>query len=208
MWGVGKKSAEVLSRIGVSTIGDLQKLSFEYLCSRFGKQGGAFFYMSRGIDDRIVEEDDSIKSISREHTFSIDCKNVDEWKNTLHSLAQDVARRARHRGVKGHTVFLTYRTPDFNRHSIRRKLSQPTNVSKLIYDLVLQLLDEVKEKSLRLIGVGITGLDENPQLDLFSELSSVKTLEASEIAVDQILKKFGSDIISKGLEVKGKKKSV
>lgn len=211
MWGVGKKSSDILNRISVVTIGDLQKLSFEYLYQRFGKQGAAFYYLSRGCDSRPVQEEDSIKSISREHTYNVDSCNRQEWKKTLHTLSQDVARRARRYGVKGSTVYLTYRTPDFQRHSRRKPLMAPTNVAKTIYDTVLELLELVNERYIRLIGVGITGFNEQLQTDLFSAEDTPSTLEASERAVDQIIARFGSDVIKKGLEVSNKtarKKSV
>lgn len=204
MWGVGKKSVEIFNRCSVSTIGDLQKLSLEYLCDRFGKQGADYYYLSRGIDERPVVEGDTVKSISREHTFNVDSCDKEEWRRTLHKLSQDVARRARHYGVKASTVYLTYRTPDFSRHTRRKSFSEPTNLAKNIYDTVLGLLNCVSERSFRLIGVGVTGLDEELQTNLFAASDSTRTLEASERAVDSIIARFGSEVIKKGLEINPK----
>lgn len=204
MWGVGQKSAEVFNRCSVVTIGDLQKLSLKYLYERFGKQGASYYYLCRGIDDRLVMEDCSVKSISREHTFNVDSFNKDEWKRTLHLLSQDVARRARQKGVKANTVFLTYRTPDFNRHTRRKTICEPTNLAKIIYDNVIDLLDNIDIRCVRLIGVGITGLDDQIQTSLFEKNSLSDTLEASERAVDSIISRFGTDVIKKGLEVNTK----
>jgi nucleotidyltransferase/DNA polymerase involved in DNA repair len=201
MWGVGSRSEEIFNRCSVNTIGDMQKLSMDCLCKRFGKQGVAFYYLCRGIDNRQVEQGDSVKSISREHTFNVDCFDRQEWKKTLHRLSQDVARQARNNGVKASTVFLTYRRPDFSRHTKRKSLAEPTNLAKTIYDTVIGILEELDERCFRLIGVGITGLDQQIQLNLFAAPDSSDPLETCERTVDKINARFGSEVIKKGLEV-------
>ncbi len=201
MWGVGKRSEEIFNRCSVNTIGDMQKLSMDYLCDRFGKQGISYYYLCRGVDNRLVKQEDAVKSISREHTFNLDCSDRLEWKKTLHLLSQDVARQARSCGVKASTIFLCYRRPDFSRHSRRKTLREPTNLARIIYETVLEILDSLQERSLRLIGVGITGLDQLVQGDLFSDPQIAGPLEASERAVDKINARFGSEVIKKGLEV-------
>jgi len=201
MWGIGSKSEEIFNCCSVFTIGDMQRLSMDYLCKRFGKQGATFYYLCRGIDNRPVMQEDSVKSISREHTFNVDCFDRQEWKKTLHYLSQDVARQARSIGVKASTVFLTYRRPDFSRHTRRKSLMVPTNLAKTIYDTAIGMLEELDERCFRLIGVGITGLDSQIQLNLFAASDSIDPLETCERAVDKINARFGSEVIKKGLEV-------
>lgn len=207
IWGVGKKSAAVLQSFGISYIKELQALSLDYLSERFGKHGISLYNLSRGIDERPVGNEDGIKSISREHTFNTDSRNKEEWKHTLFLLAQDVAKRARDHGVKGSTIVLTWRRPDFSRHSRRKPIPVPTNISKLIYEQVLELLDQIKEPVLRLIGVGITGLDDEFQMNLFSNQNGDETWEKSEQVLDSIKARFGPDIINKGLEIGLRKQS-
>jgi DNA polymerase IV len=202
IWGIGKKTDAVLQGLGIATVGDLQALSLEQLSGRFGKQGEDLFALSRGIDDRPVDRGDEVKSVSREYTFNVDSGDREAWKRVLFSLAQDVSRRARRKGIKGNTVVLTYRRPDFSRHSKRAPLAKrPTNVAKFIYEDVLALLERISEKSLRLIGVGITGLDEEVQTSLFSGEHTTVALETAEAAMDSIVARFGKEIIAKGREL-------
>ncbi len=205
IWGVGKKSASILMSIGVSIVKDLQALSLEYLSQRFGKQGVSLYYLSRGIDDRSVCEGEEIKSISREHTFNVDSKNRVEWEHALFLLSQDVARRARKNGVKGNTIVLCWRKPDFSRHSRRSSLHTSTCTAKVIYEHALKLLDQIKEPAFRLIGIGLTGLKSEFQTDLFSNQNGNDAWEKSEQVLDTIKAKFGTDSISKGLELQLKK---
>ena len=201
IWGVGKKTAAQLSRMGIQIVGDLQKLTREKLRYRFGKQGTSLYYLARGIDDRPVYIGPAAKSISREHTFLTDSSDRDHWRSTLYSLAQDVSRRARRSEVKGSTVFITYRKPDFSRHTRRKTVLHPTNVARFIFEEALSILDQVREPALRLLGVGITGLDRKLQTDLFDGESRMAVWEQSEKAVDSVTDRFGQTAIRKGSEI-------
>jgi DNA polymerase IV len=207
VWGIGKKTNAVLSGMGINVIGDLQRLSLEVLVERFGKQGEDLYALSRGIDDRPVNEAGEAKSISREHTFNVDSRDREAWKRVLFSLAQDVAHRARRDGAKGATVVLIYRKTDFSKHTKRSRLACPANVAKFIYEGAVGLLDEVHEKALRLIGIGLTGLDEQLQTDLFAREPATVALEVAEAAVDRIAQKYGDAVIGKGREM-GRKKAL
>jgi hypothetical protein len=102
-------------------------------------------------------------------------------------------------GVKGRTVVLVYRRTDFSRHSKRMPLAYATNVARFIFEAALVLLDAVEERALRLIGVGLTGLDDELQTDLFS--GEAAAIEKAEAAADTIARKFGREIIGKGREI-------
>jgi DNA polymerase-4 len=205
IWGVGKKTGVVLAQKGILTIGDLQQCMPAFLTRLFGKQGESLHALCRGLDDRPVAEGGDAKSVSREHTFNVDSRDREAWKGELFSLAQDVARRSRRMGVKGHTVVLTYRRTDFSRHSKRRPLAYPTNTAKFIYETAARMLDEVQERAIRLIGVGLTGLDDEIQTDLFAGEQTVAAIEKAEAAMDRIMEKFGDVVIGKGREM-GRKK--
>ncbi|MBN1575237.1 MAG: DNA polymerase IV [Chitinispirillaceae bacterium] len=202
IWGAGKKTVQELNRMGIQTIGDMRRISLEKLINRFGRQGAALYHLSRGIDDRPVGVDAPCKSISREHTFSADSRNPDQWRETLFILIQDVSTRARRYHLKGSTVFITWRRPDFTRHTRRKTLRQQTNVAKLIFEDALALLNEVNEPSLRLLGVGITGLGAALQTDLFAKEGVMRRWEASEQAMDILADRFGSKTIKKGSELR------
>jgi DNA polymerase-4 len=201
IWGIGKKTNAVLAKMGISTVADLQKLSQELLVGRFGKQGEDLYALCRGIDDRPVSSAGEAKSISREHTFNQDSADREEWKAVLFSLSQDVARQARSATIKGATVVLIYRRSDFSRHTKRKQLAYPVNVAQFIYEGALELLGEVQEKALRLIGVGLTGFDHEAQLNLFAAEPRTRALEAAEATMDRIAARFGAESIGKARDL-------
>jgi DNA polymerase-4 len=197
VWGIGVRTQEVLASRGITTIGDLQALSMDYLQDRWGAPGAAYYRLARGIDDRQVGDEDASKSISREHTFDRDCADPAVWQRVLLSLSRDVARRARAAGVKGATVVFIYRGPDFTKHTRRKTLSEPTDLARRLFEtgLALMQMSGVARGALRLIGVGLTNFDEDPQLDLFGPDRSTTLLRASESAMDRINEKFGRQSI-------------
>jgi DNA polymerase-4 len=202
IWGMGKKSVGMLNRIKIISIGDLQRVPPEKMVKWFGKQGISLYHLCRGIDDRPVHNDATCKSISREHTFDADSDDRQKWRDLLFDLTQDVSRRARKYGIKGSTIFITWRRPDFSRHTRQKTLPQQTNVAKLIFEGALALLGEIREPSLRLLGVGLSGLDSPLQTDLFAEKNSMHRWEASEAAMDELAGRFGKKVIKKGSEVR------
>jgi DNA polymerase-4 len=201
IWGVGKKSAVALQTLGIYTIGDLQKMPLDQLIRHFGKAGNALFSLCRGIDERPVETGDAAKSISREITFDRDSSDRQQWHQVIYELSQDIAVRARHNCVKGATVVLTWRLPDFSRHSRRTTMVQPTSVAKVIFEQALLLMDSIHERSLRLIGVGITNLTNEVQTDLFSASDGQERLETSEMTADTIRSRYGIESLRKGREI-------
>jgi len=203
IWGVGKTTGAILQRMGIGTIGDLQKLSLERLINRFGRQGEKLFSLCRGIDDRPFGAPDEAKSISREHTFNVDSTDREVWKQTLFSLAQDVARRARRSGIRGGAVVLIYRRSDFSRHSRRKPLAPSTNAARFIYEGAIDLLEGIPDRALRLTGVGLAALDTGEQTDLFADGHPGAVCEAVESAMDRIALRYGRAAIAKGREMEG-----
>lgn len=201
IWGIGKKTAAQLNSSGIRFVGDLQKLTREKMIRRFGKHGSALHDLVRGIDRRPVGAGPAAKSISREHTFAFDTSDRDVWRSTLFTLTQDVSRQARRSGVKGSTVFITYRKRDFSRHTRRKTVVHPTNVARFIFEEALSMVGTVETQPLRLIGVGITNLELPLQTSLFDDESVMATWEQSEKAIDAITDRFGGKVIRKGCEI-------
>jgi len=59
--GLGKKSKVVFNNLGIKTIGDLAKKSLEEVEQILGKNGGYFWALANGIDDRDVETEQEAK---------------------------------------------------------------------------------------------------------------------------------------------------
>ena len=91
--GVGKVTTQKLSQLGVETCSDLQKLSLDELGKKFGKQGSRLFNLCRGIDHRSLQTSRVRKSLSIEHTYAHDLKQVTELKEKGQELYEELLRR-------------------------------------------------------------------------------------------------------------------
>lgn len=202
IWGVGKKTEAILRRIGIITIGDMRKKSPAFLIDTFGEAGRDLYDLCRGVDDRPVENGGDARSISREHTFEKDTLDRTRWKRTLLSLSQDVARSARKSGVEGRTVVFIFRGTDFTKHTRRATLAAPTSLANVIFSRAVALSDSLPERfKLRLIGVGVTGLSRDIQLDLFGGDPAGEPWDKSERAIDRLAERFGEGVVVRGTDL-------
>lgn len=213
MYGIGRKSTETLTRMGIRSIGDLARTDSGKLQKKFGKAGLAMHMHSMGIDnDPLVPSVlDDIKSIGKSVTLPQDLNDLAKAKVVLMKLADEVSTRARKRKKKGHTVQITIKYSDFT--SITRQCSIPeTDLSKRIYLAGIRLLEKNwdAKKPVRLVGISLTDFDSparGMQLSIFNLGGeecppSEEKDEKIQKAMDTIREKFGNDKVSWGTLLK------
>ncbi len=91
--GVGPKSMERLSRMGLNTCGDIQEKSPDWMEKYFGKHGLDLYRLSFGLDDRPVRTESIRKSLSVENTFADD---IEGWNACLKEV-KDLLPEIRYR---------------------------------------------------------------------------------------------------------------
>ncbi len=170
IWGIGPVTGEKLARRGVTTVGDLARLSGPELTASFGEHGAAMARRARGIDRRPVVTEHERKSVSRERTFGQDLQELEALKEQLWKLSQSVAQRLARAGVAAGTIAIKLRYDDFETLTRQMSLDVPTGDALRIYRAALVLLTQAWEygRPVRLLGVG--GADLVPptgQMSLF-----------------------------------------
>jgi len=216
LWGVGPATLERLTRFGVRTVGDLAQLDEAALVAAVGKAHGQHLHqLSWGLDDRPVEVDREMKSLSHEETFAHDLHTHDELRRELVRLADGVAGRLRHHGTGARTLSLKVRFAGF--HTITRAVTVPSAVhtAHAIVQAVEPLLEAVDPSpGVRLLGVSATNFGTpSEQLsldDLFTEPAdggapaTALDWEAAEETIDAIRSRFGASAIGPASAVGGK----
>jgi DNA polymerase IV len=205
IWGVGKAFQEKLNGDGIQLIGQLQHLERNDLIARYGSMGSRLYYLSRGEDMRTVDSHEESKSVSAETTFNTDISNVEQLSAVLWELSEKVARRAKKEMVEGHTVTLKLKTTDFKSRTRSQSLFDATQLAHRIYDVAHPLL--IKEAvgiKFRLIGVGISNLQNATQEDYHTLDVKQSAQTKAELAIDAIRQKFGRDAVEKGLVLRKK----
>lgn len=171
LYGVGKVTEEVLHKLGVQTIGDLQDYPGD-LRALVGSFAGQLKRFSVGEDDRPLELGDEIKSISGEETFLKDSEDRQVLRACLKEQANDISARLKHRRLGAHTVQVKIRYGDFTTLTRQITVEEPLTEAPDIYRLGCFLLGREKlvSRPLRLLGLGVSSLREPAaqQLALFS----------------------------------------
>jgi DNA polymerase IV len=172
--GVGPVTGEKLHRIGLHTVADLQQCPFDELAQVIGKtHAQALIDLAYARDDRPVEPDRETKSISVEDTFETDLVSRQELTAILLYDARQVATRLRAAGLFAHTVMIKVRLHDFSTLTRSRTLLSATDQADIIGSVATSLLSAVDATGgVRLLGVGVAGLTDVLQEDLFTSEGS------------------------------------
>ncbi len=169
--GVGPVTVDKLSRIGLHLVGDLQQIRVEELAQVIGRNAAAALVdLAHARDDRPVEPEREAKSISVEDTFERDLVDVADLTPILDRDARQVAARLSAAGLFARTVTLKLRRHDFSTLTRSRTLLSATDRAEVIGSVAGSLLRTVDlTGGVRLLGVGVAGLTEVLQEDLFTD---------------------------------------
>lgn len=163
LWGVGDKTEEALSRLGLRTVADIAHTPRQTLVRALGEATGSHLHdLAWGRDPRSVEPVRRERSIGNERTFDHDVDDPDVVHRTLLALADKVASRLRSAGLVGRTVSIKVRFADFTTISRSRSLRDATDVSRDIAALARELYDALglQRARVRLVGVRVEQLSE------------------------------------------------
>jgi DNA polymerase-4 len=194
LWGIGEKTAGILGRLGIRTIGELSRTPAAILERVLGEgQAGTLLDLAVGRDDRHVVPFEAPKSVSHEETYPRDLDSEEEILREILALSHRVATRLRADGYRARTVTLKLRLPSFSTLTRSRTLPGATDVGAEIFTVAGELFHHLPagRRRFRLIGVAATGLVSAgaEQLALVRE----GRWRDAERALDRIRGRFGKD---------------
>ncbi len=166
IWGIGPRSAERLNDAGIYTAGQLRHTGVDVLDRMFGEHGRDLRLRAAGIDERVVKPRRERRSISQETTLGENLHRLDELRPLIDQQADKVASRLQEKGLYGKTVTLKLRSGGFATMTRSQSLAGYTQSANMIADTAWAMLrhwaDWRSEFSIRLVGVGVSGLAEHP----------------------------------------------
>jgi len=180
--GVGPATAERLRRAGITTVADLEAVSLDELVRVTGKAHGTGLHaLARAQDDRPVVAERETKSVSVEGTYDTDLTDRALMEQLLTRQAAEVSARLKKSGLSGRTVTIKVRLYDFTTLNRSTTLPSPTDRAATIARLARTLLADLDTSAgVRLLGVGVSGLADWVQEDLFGETFGDTLAEADE----------------------------
>ncbi|MFI9628098.1 DNA polymerase IV [Streptomyces sp. NPDC052042] len=181
--GVGPATADHLRRAGMMTVDDLVEAGEAELVRLLGRaHGGSLHRMALGHDDRPVVAERDAKSVSVEDTFDADLHDRVRVRTEVERLADRCVRRLREAGRSGRTVVLKVRRYDFSTLTRSETLRGPTDDPAVVREAATRLLEAVDTTGgVRLLGVGVSGLADYTQEDLFAQ-AAVERAAAEDTA--------------------------
>ncbi|MFF0833723.1 MULTISPECIES: DNA polymerase IV [unclassified Streptomyces] len=183
--GVGPATGDHLRRAGITTVEELAEAGEDELVRLLGKaHGHALYAMALARDDRPVVAEREAKSVSVEDTYDVDIHDRLRVGLEVRRLADRCVGRLRGAGLSGRTIVLKVRRYDFSTLTRSETLRGPTDDPAVIRETAERLLDSVDTTGgVRLLGVGVTGLADYTQEDLFAQAAQPSmTAEAPEEA--------------------------
>lgn len=211
LWGVGKKTGEVLGRWGITTVAQLAHTRVDHLANMVGQAAAAHLNnLAWGIDPRRVEARAPEKSIGADHTFGVDVRGLEELDAKILDLAGTCGSRLRAEQLGAKTVTVRVRLADFSAKTKSRTLVSVTQSSAHIAQVARELLREIDllGQAVRLVGVrteNLTPMAGAPiQLTLEDSVSeSSAQMGRSEQVMDEVRKKFGAESITLASQSRG-----
>ena len=195
LWGVGPKTGEALTKLGLQTIGDIAHTPRGTLIRALGQgQGESLYELAWGRDLRAVEESAIEKSIGAEETFARDIDDNEELLAELLRVTERVARRLRDQQFVARTIAIKIRFSDFTTITRSKSIDLPTASTQEIYEQVRRLFTALGlvRARVRLVGVRLENLENDAGLvEQLTLGSREKGWRQVDQALDRARRRFG-----------------
>ena len=194
---VGRSTKIKLNNRAIFTIGDLARRDVKLLKLSLGVWGETLHNFANGLDQAPVAktgEESFVKSVGNSTTTPRDLVNDEDVKLIVFVLAESVAARLRHHGLKCRTVAVHIRNNDLYSFERQGKLTGASFLARDIARKAMEIfrLNYTWDRPIRSIGVrgaDLVSADGSFQLDLFErDAGEQETLERT---VDRLRERFG-----------------
>ena len=199
--GIGPKTTARLAELGLANVVQVQELTREKLEALVGPEAKLLKLRAHGYGGTALHGDRLPRSVSRETTLSRDARDPARLEILLALLTARVAGQLREEGLVARTVTLKLRHDDFKTVTRRHTLETPTDLDAELYKPARAMFREAfaevrgRDRGVRLIGIGATGLGKAAEPDLFEPADRERRRRLTA-AVDQVRERFGFDALA------------
>ena len=159
-YGIGKVTTEKMYHHGIVTVKDLKSKTKEYLEQHFGKSGGFYYNIVRGIHNSEVKPNRISKSVAAEHTFNENLTSEIFMQERLERIAAELEKRLKKYNISGKTVTLKIKYSDFTTQTRSKTLPYFISDKGLLFETAKELLYQERMKdSVRLLGISLNNLN-------------------------------------------------
>ncbi|GIZ13286.1 DNA polymerase IV [Pseudomonas sp. NCCP-436] len=152
--GVGKVTADKLTRLGIRTCRDLREYNKLALIRDFGSFGERLWQLAHGIDERRIQVETRRQSLSVEHTYEQDLPDLSSCLEKLPKLLEEMSGRLQRldASYRPDKPFVKVKFHDFTQTTLEQAGASRDLES---YRLLLSTAFARGNKPVRLLGVGV-----------------------------------------------------
>ncbi len=207
--GIGKQTTPKLRAQGILTVGQLRRADISAVQPVLGNRSLHFQKLAAGEDDREVISARPDKSISHEVTFDSDISDRKELLAELQRQSEAVSRRLRAQGLMASTVVIKVRDPGFRTVTRSRSMRACSSSTQTLYRMARALFekwrDEHRNTPVRLLGMGVTGIQESGNAERAAGDRLDKPVEQEiDRVFDLINERYGESKITHGRALRRK----
>ncbi|MCL2756173.1 MAG: DNA polymerase IV [Firmicutes bacterium] len=214
---VGRKTARMMEKLSIKTIGDLANFNPDLLAARIGITAYRLVEAAQGECDSEVKEfhyKSDVKSVGNGTTLPKDLFTLKEVEQVIYILSEEVGTRMRRKCVRGYTINVSVRDENLKWIGAQESIKTPTDNARTITDAAINIfckLTRIDRKRQELaypvhsIRVAVSNLtqDKCAQLDLFNDGSGEDAETELTNIFDKIRKKHGSKSLAYGVALGG-----
>jgi len=208
---IGGKSAKLLEKLNIRTIGDLAAFDPKLLSDHVGINAYKMTEMARGDCTEEVKDytyKREVKSVGNGTTMPRDIVTRRGIEQVVYLLGEEVAFRMRKKGVKGTTVTVSVRDAALEWTSAQTTIPKATNSVQTLCDTAMKVFDKLWKRSpatggaiapVHSLRIAVSNLttDTRVQLSLFDNVSEEKNDKLSAV-FDDIRRKYGVESVMFG----------
>jgi DNA polymerase-4 len=203
LWGVGHVTAKKLHDRGITTVGEVARLSEETLVAMLGRASGHHLYaLAHNRDPRTVQVGRRRGSIGSQRALGRSPRSPEAIDAVLVAIVDRVTRRMRAAGRVGRTVTLRFRFRDFSRATRSHTLPQATAHTETVLTTARGLLAAamplVEQEGLTLLGLAVGNLDNARAVQLALPFDS-QSSDALDAALDAVHDRFGLSSVTRAV---------
>jgi DNA polymerase-4 len=202
LWGVGPVTAGKLREHQIHTVGHVARIGEAALVTMLGAHAGRHLHaLAHNHDPRRVRVGHRRGSIGSQCALGRRARPYAEIDATLAALVDRVTRRMRAASRAGRTVTVRFRFGDFTRATRSRSMLKATMQTRAILQTARVLLAEnrslVEERGLTLIGVAVSNLDGDGNVQLELPFEAAPDTDRLDSALDAVRDRFGGKAVTR-----------